>query len=154
MTREAYRALRKTIGSQTAVAETLGLHRITIVNREGGKQPIDTGSTKVGSLIGDHTKTSIGTLFNTGAYVGAMGLIMGTGEPLPKFIPSFAWFIGGKITKGFGRRKLYESAKTAMGRRDAEWTEPEQAMWDAVFEMTADVRIRAIKKGRRAMKRS
>ena len=27
-----------------------------------GKTPIDTGSTKVGSLIGDHTKTSIGTL--------------------------------------------------------------------------------------------
>ena len=37
-----------------------------------GHTPIDTGSTKVGSLIGDHTKTSIGTLLNTGAYVGAM----------------------------------------------------------------------------------
>ena len=35
-----------------------------------GRNPINTGSTKVGSLIGDHTKTSIGTLFNTGSYVG------------------------------------------------------------------------------------
>ena len=50
-----------------------------------GKTPIDTGSTKVGALIGDHTKTSIGTLFNTGAYVGAMALIAATGKPLPKF---------------------------------------------------------------------
>ena len=38
-----------------------------------GNTPINTGSTKVGSLIGDHTKTSIGTLLNTGAYVGRDG---------------------------------------------------------------------------------
>jgi len=30
-----------------------------------GRRPINTQSTKVGSLIGDHTKTSIGTLLNT-----------------------------------------------------------------------------------------
>ena len=52
-----------------------------------GRTPISTGSTKVGSLIGDHTKTSIGTLLNTGAYVGAMALIAATGKLLPKFIP-------------------------------------------------------------------
>ncbi|MHC4888741.1 MAG: putative sugar nucleotidyl transferase, partial [Planctomycetota bacterium] len=53
-----------------------------------GRRAIDTGSTKVGSLIGDHAKTSIGTLLNTGSYVGAMALIMTTGKLLPKFIPS------------------------------------------------------------------
>ncbi|MHC4124782.1 MAG: putative sugar nucleotidyl transferase, partial [Planctomycetota bacterium] len=58
-----------------------------------GRQSTDTGSTKVGSLIGDHVKTSIGTLLNTGSYVGAMALIMTTGKPLPKFISSFAWFV-------------------------------------------------------------
>ena len=31
-----------------------------------GRTPINTGSTKVGSLIGDHTKTSIGTLLQHG----------------------------------------------------------------------------------------
>ncbi|KKL14219.1 hypothetical protein LCGC14_2517910, partial [marine sediment metagenome] len=91
-----------------------------------GKAPIDTGSTKVGSLIGDHTKTSIGTLFNTGSYVGAMTLIMATGKPLPKHIPSFAWFLEGITTKGFGKKKLYEAAKTAMPRRGCEWTEAEE----------------------------
>ena len=82
-----------------------------------GKTPIDTGSTKVGSLIGDHTKTSIGTLLNTGAYVGAMAVIAATGKPLPKFIPSFAWFLEGVVTKGFGKKALYETARMAMGRR-------------------------------------
>jgi UDP-N-acetylglucosamine diphosphorylase/glucosamine-1-phosphate N-acetyltransferase len=116
-----------------------------------GRHAIDTGSVKVGSLIGDHVKTSIGTLFNTGSYVGPMALIMGTGKPLPKYIPAFAWFIEGNVTKGFGKRKLYETAKMAMSRRKCQWTQTEQDMWDAVFEMTAPIRKQAVKKGRRAM---
>jgi UDP-N-acetylglucosamine diphosphorylase/glucosamine-1-phosphate N-acetyltransferase len=116
-----------------------------------GRNSIDTGSPKVGSLIGDHVKTSIGTLFNTGSYVGAMALIMATGKPLPKFIPSFAWLIDGLVTKGFGKGKLYQTARTAMSRRGREWTAAEQAMWDAVFAMTAGPRDEAIKRGRRSM---
>jgi len=116
-----------------------------------GRRPINTGSVKVGSLIGDHVKTSIGTLLNTGSYIGPMALIMATGKPLPKFIPSFAWFIEGIVTKGFGKGKLYETAKMAMSRRDCRWTQTEQTMWDAVFEMTAPMRNQAVKKGRRAM---
>ncbi len=116
-----------------------------------GQRPIDTGSTKVGSLIGDHVKTSIGTLLNTGSYLGAMALIMATGKPLPKHIPSFGWFIEGIVTKGFGKGRLYETAKTAMSRRKCEWTPVMEAMWNAVFEMTAPVRKKAIKKGRRTL---
>ena len=116
-----------------------------------GKRSLNTGSTKVGSLIGDHTKTSIGTLFNTGSYVGAMAIIMATGKPLPKFIPSFAWFIEGAVTKGFGRRSLYATADAATRRRGHTWTETERAMWDTIFEMTSPTRDEAVKKGRRAM---
>ena len=118
-----------------------------------GRKPIDTGSTKVGSLIGDHTKTSIGTLFNTGSYVGGMALIMTTGKPLAKFIPSFAWLLDGLVTKGFGKGKLYETAKIAMSRRKCQWTEAEEAMWDTIFEITAPARNDAIKRGRRQMMR-
>jgi hypothetical protein len=103
-------------------------------------------------VIGDHTKTSIGTLFNTGAYVGAMALIAATGKPLPKFIPSFAWFLEGVVTKGFGKRKLFETARTAMGRRGREWTAVHEALWDEVFQLTAGPRNEAVQKGRRAMK--
>lgn len=116
-----------------------------------GQHTINTGSVKVGSLIGDHVKTSIGTLFNTGSYVGPMALIMGTGKPLPKYIPAFSWFIEGIVTKGFGKGKLYETAKMAMSRRKCQWTQTEQDMWDAVFKMTASIRKQAVKKGRKAM---
>ncbi len=119
-----------------------------------GKRAIDTGSTKVGSLIGDHTKTSIGTLLNTGSYVGAMAIIMAAGKPLPKFIPSFAWFIEGVVTKGFGRRTLYETATTAMSRRGCRWDQAQEAMWEKIFELTAPTRDEAVKKGRKAMMKS
>ncbi len=118
-----------------------------------GKTKIDTGSTKVGSLIGDHTKTSIGVLFNTGSYVGAMALIMANGVPLAKWIPSFAWLLSGQVTKGFGKRKLYETAKMAMSRRGKQWTQAAEAMWDEIFKMTKPRRDEAVKRGRHQMLR-
>jgi hypothetical protein len=81
-----------------------------------------------------------------------MALIAATGKPLPKFIPSFAWFIEGIVTKGFGKGKLYETARTAMGRRGIEWTPAQVAMWDEIFKMTAEPRMDAVKKGRRALR--
>ncbi|MCY2929369.1 MAG: putative sugar nucleotidyl transferase [Planctomycetota bacterium] len=118
-----------------------------------GKRTVDTGSTKVGSLIGDHTKTSVGVLLNTGSYVGAMALIMATGQPLQKFLPSFAWLIDGHVTKGFGRKQLYATAAIAKSRRGAKWTPAEEAMWEAIFQLTAEPRDAAIQKGRKAMLR-
>ena len=55
------------------------------------------------------------------------------------------------MTKGFGRKKLYETAKTAMSRRRSEWTEAQEGMWEAIFEITAPQRKVAVKKGRKAM---
>lgn len=118
-----------------------------------GRTPVSTGLTKVGSLIGDHAKTSIGTLLNTGSYVGAMTLLVATGKPLPKYIPSFAWFLEGAITKGFGKVKLYETARIAMSRRKMQWTDADEAMWDAVFEQTAEMRDVAVTKGRKQLLR-
>ena len=112
-----------------------------------GKTRINTGSTKVGSLIGDHAKTSIGTLLNTGAYVGAMSLVVAAGRLLPKFLPSFAWYVGGAITEGRGKDKSYETARAVMGRRQCVWTEADALLWDAVFQMTAPARDEAVRRG-------
>jgi len=140
------------LGAQTSNSDLKNDYSTVSVILDG-KGAIDTGSTKVGSMIGDHAKTSIGTLLNTGSYVGAMALIMAAGKPLQKFIPSFAWFIGGRVTKGFGRKKLYEAAATAMPRRGRQWTAAQRDLWEAVFELTAAVRDPEIKKGRKAMMR-
>ena len=117
-----------------------------------GRTQLPTGSTKVGALIGDHTKTSIGTLLNTGACVGAMTLLVTSGRLLPKFIPSFTWHINDAITPGMGKAPLYATARTATGRRKCQWTEADEAMWNAVYEITAEERKDAIERSKAGRK--
>ena len=50
----------------------------------------DTGLQFCGLLMGDHSKCSINTMFNTGTVVGVFANIFGSGFPA-KFIPSFTW---------------------------------------------------------------
>lgn len=109
-----------------------------------GHTSIDTGSPKVGAVIGDHAKTSIGTLLNTGAYVGAMTLLVGSGSLLPKFIPSFTWCLKGAISPGAGKDRLCATAKIVMARRHCQWTEADDALWDGVFALTVPKRDDAI----------
>ena len=57
-------------------------------------KPVDTGSLKVGSFIGDHTKLGIGALLTTGTVVGIMTNVLSSGSIPPKFIPSFCVYRG------------------------------------------------------------
>ncbi len=111
-----------------------------------GRTQLSTASTKVGALIGDHTKTSIGTLLNTGTCVGAMTLLVTSGKLLPKFIPTFTWYLNDAITLGTGKAPLYATARTAMGRRKCQWTEADEALWNAVYEITKEEREEAIER--------
>jgi UDP-N-acetylglucosamine diphosphorylase/glucosamine-1-phosphate N-acetyltransferase len=115
---------------------------------------MDTGDPKVGSFIGDHTKTSIGTFLNTGSHIGVMTLLMGTGKVLPKFIPSFAWLVEGAVTGGYGYEKLLETAKIATARRKRALTEADRKLLDYVYELTRPEREKAIKKDRKKLLRS
>jgi len=83
--------------------------------------------------------------------VGAMVAVTATGSLLPKFLPSFGWFVKGVVTKGFGKGMLYKTAKTAMGRRKLEWTPAMEDMWNEIHKITAPERSEAVKKGRRAL---
>ncbi len=50
---------------------------------------IPTGKLKLGSFIGDHTKTGLSVLLNCGTVVGAFASLLPTGELLPRDVPSF-----------------------------------------------------------------
>src|SRR5690606_15922626 len=50
----------------------------------------DTGQVKLGALVGDHVKTGIGTLLNTGTVVGAGSNIYGS-HMHARFVPPFSW---------------------------------------------------------------
>ncbi len=111
---------------------------------------LDTGSNKVGSFIGDHVKTSIGTLLNTGTIVGTMAILVATGAPLPKYIPPYTWFMGGRIGKGFGLSTVLKTARIAMSRRKVDMHEMDEALLRHVYELTADDRNVHLARARKA----
>jgi UDP-N-acetylglucosamine diphosphorylase/glucosamine-1-phosphate N-acetyltransferase len=78
-----------------------------------GKKEINTSITKLGCFIGDHSKTAIGTLINTGAMIGLFANIFESGLT-PKTIPSFSW--GSK--KRWRIEDVLTSAKAVMSRRN------------------------------------
>jgi hypothetical protein len=110
---------------------------------------ISTGDTKVGSFIGDHTKTSIGVLLNTGSWIGIMCNLMSTDGVLPKHIPSFVWYVGGRMTKGLGFAPMLKTAEVSMSRRKMALTEAMVELLGKVRERTKAPREELIKKDRR-----
>ncbi len=48
------------------------------------------------------------------------------------------------MSNAFGPERLYQTACTAMGRRDCQWTDADRRLWDEVFALTAPERSEAI----------
>ena len=79
---------------------------------------INTGILKFGAIIGDHVKTGIGTLIQTGSYIDIFSNIF-TGGFCPKYIPPFSWVSSEKI-EIYEIEKAIETAKKVMKRRNVE----------------------------------
>ena len=106
----------------------------------------DTGEQLLGSMIGDHTKTSIGTILNTGSVIGMMSNLVFSGNLMPKYVPSFCWMLNDRPTKGLGLRRMIETARASMARRGVELSETDEKLIRRVHEMLkVDLRA-AIKK--------
>ena len=75
----------------------------------------DTGSIKMGCFLGDHVKTGIGLLLNTGTVIGAGSNLYGAAMP-PRYVPPFSWGTGEELT-AYRADKFLEVAERAMGRR-------------------------------------
>ncbi len=86
--------------------------------------PLPTGRMFLGSLIGDHAKTAIGTLLATGTIIGAGASVHGP-PPVPRHVPAFSWGADGaeRVTlEGFLR-----VATRVMPRRGVELTPDREA---------------------------
>ncbi len=106
-------------------------------------ESIKTGQMKVGCFIGDHSKTAIGSVFNTGTSVGVMCQVLPAGELLPKHIPSFSRVWHGELTDGFPMEANLATARAAMNRRGIELTDAQERLLKHVFEITRPERARA-----------
>lgn len=103
-------------------------------------ESLDTGEIFVGLFMGDHSKSGINTMFNTGTIVGVASNIYGGDYP-PKFIPSFAWGGSGGFTV-HGIEKAIVTAKRVMARRKVELTPAYEKMMRRLFDMTEGERRR------------
>lgn len=92
----------------------------------------DTGTIKLGCLLGDHVKTGIGLLLNTGTVVGAGSNLYGAAMP-PKYVPPFSWGTGEELVE-YRLDKFLEVAERAMARRDVELPEPLRRQLRAAWE--------------------
>ncbi len=106
---------------------------------------VNTGLIKVGSFIGDHVKTSIGTLLNTGSVIGPFALLLTSGTLLPRSIPAFCRFGHGRLHERTDLGQMFETAATAMGRRGREWTDAHAEVFLELYERTATERARVLR---------
>lgn len=109
----------------------------TVKSYVNGKM-VDSGSQFLGLIMGDHSKTAINTMFNTGTVTGFSCNIFGAGFT-DKFIPSFTWGITGR-SQIYDVDKSIGTAQKVMSRRNITMTEDDRKLFRKIFELTRQER--------------
>lgn len=125
------------LGALTTTSDlknTYGTVKVKLSDKE-----IDTGILKLGSIIGDHTKTGIGTLLTTGCIIGCFANIYGGGL-FPKYVPSFSWGTKDKLEE-YELAKAIEVAKKVMSRRGITLSPSYKLAIKKSFELTKKERV-------------
>lgn len=91
---------------------------------------VQTDEQFCGLFMGDHSKTAINTMFNTGTVVGVSANVAAAGFPR-QFIPSFTW-----AGKPYPIDKALETARQMYGRRHKTLTAADEAILRFVYEAT------------------
>ncbi len=97
-----------------------------------------TGLQFCGLMMGDHSKSGINTMFNTGTVVGVSANIFGGNFPR-NFIPSFSWGGSAGFTV-YKMNKVNEVAQAVLKRKHLEYDEQEQKILEHVFKLTETYR--------------
>ncbi len=92
---------------------------------------VGTGSQFCGLFMGDHAKSGINTMFNTGTVVGVAANVFGGGFP-PKHIPGFAWG-GADGLEVYDIERALTTARRVMERRHVPLTAQDEAILRHVF---------------------
>ncbi|WP_339705847.1 GlmU family protein [uncultured Kriegella sp.] len=93
-----------------------------------------TGLQFCGLMMGDHSKSAINTMFNTGTVIGVNCNIYVPGFPR-NFVPSFSWG-GASGFSAYATSKAFEAAKVMMARRGVEFDDKEARILEHVFKLT------------------
>lgn len=96
---------------------------------------LDTGLQFCGLMMGDHSKCSINTMFNTGTVIDVSCNVFGDGFPR-NYIPSFSWGGSSGLTT-FKLEKALEVAQRVLERRNMPLSEIDVEIMKTIFEMSA-----------------
>lgn len=102
------------------------------------KQFISTGLQFCGLFMGDHSKSSINMMFNTGTTVGICCNVYGAGFPRT-YIPSFSWG-GASAMTIYEIESAFKTAEIVMQRRNIPFTEADKNIFSTVYKLTQDSR--------------
>ena len=91
-----------------------------------------TGQLFAGTIMGDYSKTAIGTQFNTGTVVGISANIFQLGFPA-KYLPHFIWGGSEKDSEKYRLAKAIEVIIATMARRNVEITAAEIEILNYLF---------------------
>lgn len=120
------------LGADTNCSNLKNDYRKVDIFHEASHQMIDTGLQFCGLIMGDHSKCSINSMFNTGTVVGVSCNLFGSDFP-PKFIPSFTWGGAGSMTN-FRLDKAIDAANRMMERRGKKLSDQEIKMFTEIYE--------------------
>ncbi len=98
----------------------------------------NTGLQFCGLVMGDHSKTAINTMINTGTVIGVGCNVFGPGFPR-NFIPSFSWG-GASGLKTHDFSKFLKTASLVMERRGKLLTSSDEKIFHYIFENTSKFR--------------
>lgn len=107
---------------------------------------VETNRKKVGSFIGDHTKTAVNSLFDTGTAIGVMAMVLPDGDLIPRHVPSFSRYWQGQILESWPLEKLFDIARTAMDRRGMEFSSTQEMLFRLLYAQTEDERRKAFER--------
>ena len=93
-------------------------------------EAVPTDRQFLGLVMGDHSKCSINTMFNTGTVVGVSCNLYGSGFP-PRHVPSFAWG-GSDGLVPYRVEKALRVAEAVMARRTRELTEADRVLLEGI----------------------
>lgn len=101
---------------------------------------VNTGQTKVGCFLGDHTKTGLGTLLNTGTTAGVFCNLLPSGGYLPRRVPSFTSWWNGELRDNSDVPGQLATAADVMERRQQTLTDIHVRFFDNLYRHTVDER--------------
>lgn len=99
---------------------------------------ISSGLQFCGLIMGDHSKSAINTMFNTGTTTGICCNIFGAGFPR-NIIPSFSWGGHGR-TITYRLEKAFETMDLVLQRRQKSLSQTDKEMLRYIFDETAHLR--------------